>query len=250
MSESNSEDEAEEAEGYQHFNSGREDVDTFEIELFGEAICIAQTPGDTSIGHGAVVWEAAVCFAKYIERGTDKNLSDTKLCGKRVLELGCGPGLGGIATMMKGSHVTFTDLEPVMRAVGEPNVMSIYSSLTTRGAGEFADLLRPEVGSLDWTEIGGLGRITEKPFDYIICCDCVFSEALIPHLIRTIQDACTPRSLVYIVHEIRDEDANNLFLARLKDNFSVKIIPSSKQHQQYVHSLVQIVFAKPLKQRK
>ena len=108
--ENDKEDESLESAGYQHFNSGNNDKN-FEIDLFGEKITIAQVPGDTSIGHGAVVWEAAVCFAKYIERGADKYLTNEKLRGKRVLELGCGPGLGGIA-MMKGSYVTFTDLEP------------------------------------------------------------------------------------------------------------------------------------------
>lgn len=231
-------------EGYAaHFNST--DSDIFTIDVFGETINLKQAPNNTAIGHGAVVWEAAVCFAKYMEFGSDKNLTHSKLRGKRVLELGCGPGLGGLATMMRGSKVLFTDLDAVLDVVGKPSIMSVYGSLTSRGSGEFSDLPPPQVAPLDWTHPDGLESITEDTFDYVLACDCVFSEALIPDLIRTIKNAVTPRSLVYVVHEIRDADANDLFLLKLREDFTVKAIPPSKQHPQYVHPLVQIVLAKP-----
>lgn len=238
------EESVESAEGYAaHFNSS-EGSNSFEIEVFGERLSLKQAPNNTSIGHGAVVWEAAICFAKYVEYGSDKNLTNSKLKGKNVLELGCGPGLGGIATMMKGSHVLFTDLRDVLAVVGEPSIMSVYRSLTTRGLGEFSDLPCPRVAPLDWTDSRGLREITEDTFDYVVACDCVFSEALIPDLIRTIKQAVTPRSLVYVVHEIRDVDANELFLRTLREDFTVKTIPVSKQHPDFVHPLVQIVQAK------
>ena len=82
-------------------------------------------------------------------------------------------------------------------------------------------------------------------FDIILLCDCVFSEQLVPDLVRNIIEACGPRSVVYCVHEIRDESANDAFLKELSKSFVLKTVPKSKQHPDYSHPLVQLVVAKP-----
>ena len=79
--------------GYCHFNNDGGNT-TFNIEMLGEEFQIDQLPSNRSIGHGAVVWDAAVVFSKYTEVN-NKDFEPKKWKGKRVLELGSGTGLAG-----------------------------------------------------------------------------------------------------------------------------------------------------------
>lgn len=108
------------AQGYCHFNEDGKNT-SFSINLFETKLLIEQDPGARDLGHGAVVWDASVVLAKYME----KNYKDynTKTLGhKSVLELGSGCGLGGVAFMMKGAKVICTDLENVTQRLTERNV--------------------------------------------------------------------------------------------------------------------------------
>lgn len=108
------------AQGYCHFNDDGNNR-SFRINLFGTALDIEQDPGSRDLGHGAVVWDAAVVLSKFMEKNY-KDYDTKTLAKKTVLELGSGCGLGGIAFMMKGAEVTFTDLEPVTQRLTERNV--------------------------------------------------------------------------------------------------------------------------------
>lgn len=113
------------AYGYCHFNENGGNR-SFEINLFNKDLTIQQIPGDRLLGHGAVVWDASVILVKYMEKNI-KDYDYHKLNGKKVIELGSGCGLGGIAFMMKGAIVTFTDLKNVIEKLTIKNVeVSIY----------------------------------------------------------------------------------------------------------------------------
>ena len=251
MSSFNDEEELE-SDGFQCMNSGNgEKGDTvFEIEVNGIPLQLQQEASNVIIGHGAVVWEASVIFAKYLEHGSDKSLLQTKCKGKTVIELGCGPGLGGLSLMLSGCAVCFTDLSSVIEAVARPNVHRAYRCLTSQGANGL-ELIQPNIFPLDWTDKAGISTIKKciqtNGFDIVLMCDCVFSEFLVPDLVRNIEESCLPQSIVYCVHEIRDTDANDAFLTALSKSFTLKKVPLSKQHPNYTHPLVQIVVAKPLR---
>ncbi len=236
-------------EGYQCMNAGGGDETVFSIEVNGTKLELGMDPQNTDIGHGAVVWEASVIFSKYLERGSDKSLSLSKLKGKKVLELGCGPGLGGLSLMLFGCEVVFTDLPAVMDVVATANIERVYRSLMSQGSNGL-ELTKPHTFALDWTDRTGLSTIksvtnNDEGFDVVLLCDCVFSELLVPDLVRNITEACGSKSIVYCVHEIRDESANAAFLRELSKAFTIKTIPKSKQHPEYTHPLVQLVVAKP-----
>lgn len=108
------------AQGYCHFNEDGKNT-SFSINLFETQLLIEQDPGARDLGHGAVVWDAAVVLAKYMEKNY-KDYDVKTLARKTVLELGSGCGLGGIAFMMKGAKITCTDLECVTRRLTEKNV--------------------------------------------------------------------------------------------------------------------------------
>jgi hypothetical protein len=116
---SSSEDEHQ--DGYCHFNDNDRCLN-FDIELFGFGLELAQKPdAGKELGHGAVVWDAAVVFTKYMEH-TSSAFSVGNCRNQTVLELGSGCGLGGLAFMMRGAKVVCTDLKCVTDALTGPNV--------------------------------------------------------------------------------------------------------------------------------
>ena len=62
---------------------------------------ILQNPDSRILGHGAVVWDAAVVFAKYMEHNlSQKEFSTTKLKSQTVIELGSGCGLIWLVSLL------------------------------------------------------------------------------------------------------------------------------------------------------
>lgn len=104
---------------YCHFNHDESNT-TFAINVFDTSLTISQNPGDRTLGHGAVVWDAAVVFAKYMEYNS-RDFQTSKLAGLEVLELGSGCALAGGALMLRGAKVTFTDLPAVVASLTETN---------------------------------------------------------------------------------------------------------------------------------
>ena len=101
--------------GYCHFNESSSSR-KFSISLFGNDLYLRQNPEAGVLGHGAVVWDASVIFAKYIEHNP-KEFDPSKLSKKTVLELGSGCGLAGLAMMIRGAEVTMTDMAKVVDAL-------------------------------------------------------------------------------------------------------------------------------------
>ena len=213
---------------------------TFTTTVFGYELTFDQRPADVSLGHGAVVWEAAVIFLKWTELSNE--FSVDKMRGRSVLELGSGTGLGGCALMARGCRVVFSDLAPVCAEITTNNATRSYHKL--RSYSLPIDLHPPSVIPIDWTDADNLQDLRDSSFDVILLTDCVFSELLIPSLVRTVVEACGSRKgvVVYAVHEIRNEDANKLFVQSMKGHFrDVKLVPTSKLSPDYRSELVQIL---------
>jgi len=241
--------------GYEHYNSSS-DVE-FTISLWGTDLCIAQNPSAKNLGHGAVVWDAAVIFSKFMEHSGKSDFSSSNLQGKRVLELGSGCGLGGMAFMLRGAQVTLTDLQPVVETLTELNARRLYARLTSNGALFEHPIIAPIVHAVDWTNDSiisssssssrnsGGGDEQQQPYDVILLTDCVFSALLVPHLLRTIlQASAVGKTTVYVCHEIRDEEANALFVSELSKKFTCKRVGANKQHPDFKHKSVEIIVAK------
>ncbi len=105
---------------YCHFNEGNHNA-YFDIQVFGYDLRLRQNPASHDLGHGAVVWDASVVFAKYMEYNA-KDFDIQKLTNKTVLELGSGCGLAGLSFMIRGAQVTCTDMEKVTTNLTERNV--------------------------------------------------------------------------------------------------------------------------------
>ncbi len=158
---SDSSDNNEERRGYRVEYAGDGTDEMFCINVFGRDIRIKQMPSDRVIGHGAVVWEAAVVFAKYMEYSNKKDLSVETLRRKRVLELGSGTGLAGMCVMLRGAQVTMTDLACVTETLTFANVLQFYKQLRSEGSGAIfgIEIECPRVFSLDWTDVDGVSKM-------------------------------------------------------------------------------------------
>jgi protein N-lysine methyltransferase METTL21D len=203
----NDEETEHEEKGYCHFNDDGSNK-TFSISLFGHDLDIEQDPSSQLLGHGAVVWDAAVIFSKYMEHDP-KQFSAEKLHGKSVIELGSGCGLGGIAFIMKGAKVVLTDLQKVTEALTITNTNRIYMQLNSKGKGALPYPILPHsVRALDWTDFDSFKSSSDIEvglFDIILLTDCVFSAALAVPLVDCILKLADTRCTVYCCHEIRDE---------------------------------------------
>ena len=225
--------------GYCHFNvTGSEEL--FSITLFDTQLSFHQLPNSRHIGHGAVVWDAAVIFAKYIEY-SPRDYSIEKVAGKRLIELGSGPGLAGIAMMMRGAKCTLTDLEIVTTSLTEENANDMYNMCKASLYTSSFELTKPEVMPLDWTKHY---QVPSESYDFILLTDCVFSPQLAEPLVSQLLRLSNRKTEIICCHEIRDEEANAAFIQEMQKYFIIKRVPKNKLHPEYMNDLVEILKCK------
>lgn len=117
---------------------------------------------DEFMPYWAELWPSAIALAKVVAR--------RELGGRRVLELGCGVGLVGIAAAAGGARVTLTDWAPEAIAVTEANAR--------RNDVEVETLV------VDWRAPEEL--VVVAPWDLVVLADVLYEErnvaALLPLL--------------------------------------------------------------------
>jgi predicted nicotinamide N-methyase len=111
---------------------------------------------DERLPYWAELWPSSIELARYC-------LERTGMCGRKVLELGCGLGLAGIAAAMAGAHVVFSDYEPVALDFARSNVLKNLPS----------DVIgsRVKFRLLDWRSADVIG-----PVDMIIGADVTYEQ--------------------------------------------------------------------------
>ena len=182
-------------------------------------------------------------ISKYLE--TDpKNFKERDLRDKKVLELGSGTGLAGLSFLLRKAYVTFTDTADVIELT-RLNAYKTYSIVKRMGTYH-----EPVVKVLDWTaaEAEQDNVMIDKPYDYVLLTDCVFSELLAKPLVATILRACNKNTIVLCCHEIRDEDANNAFIQEFSKFFKIKRISPKQLDKKYQNDMCEVFVGKLLKE--
>ncbi len=119
---------------------------------------------DGRMPYWGTIWPSALALAEKVLRGPS-------LAGRRVLDLGCGLGLVGLAALERGAHVTFFDWEPEA-------VRLALESARANGHGDRAD-----GEAADW-------RVPppRPPFDLVLGADVLYEARNGPAVARFLAD--------------------------------------------------------------
>ena len=126
------------------------------------------------------VTSAAVALAEHL-------VAQGELRGERVVELGCGVGLAGIAAGLAGAHVTFTDL--VQDALAHARDNARRNGL---------DGARTAFVPLDWETPGECGR-----FDRVVGAEIAYDYFVHDALLRVFDRLCAPQGEILLADRRR-----------------------------------------------
>ena len=187
------------------------------MDYFGKRLIVKERSNDLEEdGTGLNIWDGAILLANYLE------LHQNIVQGKRVLELGSGPGFVGIAAGLAGAlEVVMTDLSyciPLMNANVERNMIAARSAGCQRMTCSVLDWYCPPSDSSQLDFAAG-----EIP-DVILVADCVWLEELVAPLVGTIQTilqfcAAITAPRVIISYQRRGKGAHDAFMKGLQETF-------------------------------
>lgn len=157
-------------------------------DVAGHRLVIAEVPGSAI---GSIVWEGCHVLRRFLADHPEV------VRGKRVLELGSGVGLAGLAAASLGaSHVMLTDTASLLTVL-ESNV-----ARNSPGPGD-----RAAAAELSWGGDGWAAFCAQMPappaFDVIIAADIVYREESASALVATLAAAaaaaptCTAMYMAY-----------------------------------------------------
>ena len=170
-------------------------------------------------GTGLNIWDGAMLLARYIEKVPNivKN--------KRVIELGSGCGVVGIAAAICGcEEMVLTDLSyalPLMRENVERNKAAWEDKEVVVSCKECDWFQPPPVDEL-------LGHDNNKA-DLLLVADCVWLSSLIAPLLRTLKLYTNDSTEVFITYQHRGKEAHDMFMAGIDEIFDVIDIDTLKE---------------------
>lgn len=170
-----------------------------EYLISGLKISIKQQP---RLGIAHQVWHASLVLTDYFnssEAFPPTAGGENWWAGKRVVELGAGTGIPGIFLASKGARVVLTDLPdvlPLMKWNVEANAHLLPSP-------ECCD-----AAPLAW---GEEHEHIARPIDVVVASDVVYWEHLFAPLAQTLNDICSPETVVYLSWQKRRKNDRQFF---------------------------------------
>jgi predicted nicotinamide N-methyase len=198
----------------------------------------------TSNNCGTTCWDASLVLAKYIEKQAPP------LKGKTVVELGSGiSGLPGMCCALLGAEtVVLTDTSEAVLSLLRHNVERNVSMAQIGMNGSATCRLErpPRVEELRWGVEADAERMVRgvSSIEYILAADCVYDEAAVGLLLRTIlrllEERGKPTTKILICNEYRSESVHSVFLREFGERFVMKKIPAGKLASGYKHELIHL----------
>jgi len=195
-----------------------------EFDIIREPLCIGpsnrriiiQETSEAEKGTGLITWDGSVVLAKYLEKNALELVS-----GKRIIELGAGTGLAGIAAAFLGAKkVLLTDLGYTLNQLN-------YNVAANCNADELRDNA-VAVAELDWLREDTY-PFSSLPFDTVVAADVVWVEELVVPLVNALSRLCTKDYTVFVLsHQSRTQRCNDLLFNTLKQ----KGFLMSKEHEE------------------
>jgi predicted nicotinamide N-methyase len=158
-----------------------------------EAITPTAFAADERLPYWAELWTSAIVLA-------EQCMASPALAGKRVLDLGCGLGLTGIAAAAAGAYVLFTDYEADALAFAE------WNARVNLSAEEFA---RCEFRTGDWRtpEVFGV-------FDVVLGADIVYERRNFSPLLACLLATVAPQGEAWLAEPDRTLGHDFFVIAR------------------------------------
>lgn len=150
---------------------------------------------DERLPYWADVWISSVELARWC-------LEEGNLRGKRVLEIGCGLGLAGIAAAVAGAEVVLSDYEhDALQFAGYNACLNLHSA---------AERSRVQLLHLDWRRLPSL-----EPFDMIMGADIAYERKNFRSLIALMQSLVVPDGTVVLTDP--DRSIGRAFFRLIED---------------------------------
>ena len=205
-----------EGDGETNEASGSSRADGSEVELVVEQ---DQSLHDSC---GGIVWESAYALEQYMRLNIGRICASPPVKRKRglsrckVLELGAGAGLLGLAVAARGAKATVLTDHPNAMPLLERNVRRNSALFETRAepvgvkrkkrhrdanadTAKTKSKSKPECMPLDWTNDAHVDAVAaEGPFDIILATDVVFNESLVAPLLAAIRACGGRRTVAYV----------------------------------------------------
>mmetsp|Transcript_29145 Transcript_29145/g.41577 ORF Transcript_29145/g.41577 Transcript_29145/m.41577 type:complete len:316 (+) Transcript_29145:142-1089(+) len=191
--------------------------------------------GRAALGTGVNTWDGAIVLAKFFD------FNPLIVSGKRILELGAGTGVAGIAAaMLDSQYVMLSDLEYTTNNLHNNALQNGLSS----------DIVDVQV--VDWFDSSTYPTSTTSVegksvgWDLVIGADVVWLEHLIAPLVNTFVACMSETSTFYLAHQKRSEESDSLLLSLLRSHFSVNEVDTELMHPDYRHERIKIYFGRKL----
>jgi predicted nicotinamide N-methyase len=179
------------------------------IHVAGKRLLINEVLNNKVNGTGLNVWDGSILLARYLESNTNLILD------KSILELGCGPGIGGISAGLIGAkEVIATDLDYSIQLARENiqlNSESIYNAGCSRIEAQICDWFSPP-------PIESFKFESTYP-DTILIADCVWLEGLVDALLQTIHKYTREKTSIVFSYQRRGKAAHDRFFQGLQSLF-------------------------------
>jgi hypothetical protein len=185
------------------------------------------TPDAETDGTAGFVWPASSLLANFFEttRAAEGGQRDVgaALAGRRVLELGAGTGVLGIALGALGAEVTITDVPEEVRHI-ESNI----ERNSVRW--EHPRACRPVARSLKWGQAEHSEWLCNGAFDYVLGADLLYFggwDLLSPDsrepLLQTLQAVLSSSSQGFLGWPVRHPEREGDFVSEASRRFEVHL---------------------------
>lgn len=165
---------------------------------------------------GLSTWDGALALSEW----TVEN--QCFFAQKNVIELGCGPGLVGIAIALAttATRVVLTDLDRTVLDVAHENVQLNCTNRRSERTGTCYSVER-----LDWSDIDAEASRLLNESDVIVASDVVYDPELVPLLVNVLESglAGRPKTTAVLSLTRRNPKTSEVFLSELESRgFSVR----------------------------
>ncbi|KAG6609855.1 protein N-lysine methyltransferase METTL21A [Phytophthora cinnamomi] len=189
----------------------------------------AGTPAYPS--HGHCVWDAALLLADYLQTKAAQSTGGVdggdrfQFRGKKVVELGAGVGLVGMALAVLGAQVVLTDQAYALPLLAK----NVDVNFRDKGS-----INAPTVEKCQWGETfesGGRLATWTKSTDVVVFSDVLYHASAFLLLIKTLHELVSSTTDVFFSFETRNASIEASFLQQLRQTFDVQEVSRAANSQ-------------------